>query len=190
MNLIHNYQLKIVLAASLFLASCGIGMDVPKVNGYTGQVTLETESAEIASNGSTFETSNYLTAYIEIIPRNGYYLHLNADANYDHNDSFVVKFGQTLNFKTRGGELITFITPADAAAISITTIDHYYRNHYWSAQPVYALSYEDLVKITQSNFIGARLETDKGDMDFAMSNKESDDLKKLASLAIKSQPHK
>ena len=80
---------------------------------------------------------------------------------------------------------ITFINPADVTASDVFAVDHYYRLRYWSAETIYVVSYRDLNKLASSDFTGARMETDMGNLDFAMSSGESKTLNKLAALAIK-----
>ncbi|MEO6630201.1 MAG: hypothetical protein ABIN13_00725 [Mucilaginibacter sp.] len=180
-----NSYIKVALAACLIMSSCAIGMDEPIVNGFTGEVTLRTESCEFASTTTNAYTSDYLVAYFTLNNTEEYLFHVSLDANYGYQKSFAIKKGAKLYLKLRNDSVITLVNMEDATAADVITRTTYYRLRYWSADAVFAVSVDETNKLAASNFTGARIETDAGLRDFSISPSESKTINKLAMLTLK-----
>jgi hypothetical protein len=180
-----NSYIKVALAACLIMSSCAIGMDEPIVNGFTGEVTLNTEICEIASTTTNAYTSDYLSAHFVLKTTDDYFLHISLDANYNFQKSFAIKKGAKLYLKLKDDSIITLVNMEDAAADDVITKTTYYRLRYWSAEAVFATSVDLTNKLAVSNFTAARIETDAGLRDFSISPKESKTINQLAMLTLK-----
>ena len=157
------------------------GMLPPKVDGFTHERTISTEAFSIAS-----ANEDYIIAYFTRTD-SGYYLNLRVDLLPEHHDVFTIPGDNNILFRLADNSLLTLNVPKTIVAKSMILTDRYYTYTYWSATVVFPMTRDEIVRLSQTDKTGARVEAKEGNIDFGITSKESLTFKKLA-LLILAQP--
>jgi len=175
--------IKAIFISGALLTPFGVSaqkMDTQQVDGFTNEVTIFTTTETFAST----TTGDNLVAYFARTGDTAYRLHIGCNLLTENNGYYRVSKGSHILLKLADNSLITLTVVQDVEASVQTLREGYYTNQYWAiSMPIY-VSRDDIYKISQADFTGARVEADGKYIDFGMKPKESLMLNKLAALIL------
>lgn len=189
--MLRFFKISIILlsVSCLILSSCAtvIEWDMQQRDQFDGTITQRTESWEIASNIVDGDRSDYLCLSITVINGNKYFLNLATFGNFKTRNRYIIRVGDNAYLRLKNDSLLNITNPKDALATDVFERIGYYTLEYWRADTVYPITYNDLNKLKNSNFIAARIETDGGNIDYSITEVENKRIKQLVSLALSAE---
>jgi hypothetical protein len=156
------------------------GMDDPQVDGFTHEITIYTTGWIIASTTA----DGNLAAWFSRTGDTTYRLHIRCKLLSDNYDHYRVSRGSHVLLKLVDNSLITLPVMTDVEAGVLEIKGSSYTNQYWDATMVFYMSRDEIYKISQADFTGARVEADDKYIDLGMTPKQSLLLNKLAALML------
>lgn len=188
--MLHSFKISITFLSisCLILSSCAtvIGWDLQQRDQFDGTITQRTENWDIASNIVDGDRSDYLCLSITVINGNKYFLNLATFGNFKTRNRYTIKAGDNAYLRLKNDSLITVTNPKDALAADVFDRIGYYTLEYWRADTVYPITYNELNKLKNSDFVSARIETDGGNIDYSITVAENKRIKQLVLLALSS----
>jgi hypothetical protein len=76
----------------------------------------------------------------------------------------------------------------DISAKDVSLIYRSSPKHYWSAETLYVISFDDMKRLAKASLNGARIQTNDGDHEFVISPEQSKGINQLVMLALKNGP--
>ena len=160
------------------ISACAQEMDRPVVDQFTNDTTLSTTQENVAVG-----SDEYLEAYYSRI-KNVYYLNFRVDILCENHHSFSVAKGNDVIIKLQNGKFMnTFnLDNVKAARQNFNLGNGSY--DYWSAYVVCAVTYDEMITISRTGIEAIRVATNKGNIDFNMSDIGKKRLDKMSSLIL------